>query len=110
MSKIWKQLGQLQRATRRILALRCDESCRLQSRKLDDERLGWVDRWAYRGHLLACGTCRTLHRQIGNLDQILRVLCGSQLAKNLPTERIPSAARTRIAQQIQKLIRSKRDE
>lgn len=48
---------------RTILTLRCEEASRLMSDGYD-RRLLWWERWAIRGHLIACRVCPGVKRQL----------------------------------------------
>ena len=55
----------------RILTLRCEEASMLTSYELE-ERLSLANRMALRGHLLVCGSCRTLRHHLQFLRAAMR--------------------------------------
>ena len=55
----------------KILVLRCEEASILSSREID-EPLRLAERFALRGHLLVCNSCRTLRRQLRFLHATLQ--------------------------------------
>ena len=79
------------RSTTKILRLRCDEASELASRNLD-EPLGFVDRIALHGHLLACRSCRLYRRQI----QSIRAMMANKRTARHPG--LSDSARERINQ------------
>lgn len=89
------------RALHRILTLHCAESCRLQSQKLDDGSLCFVDRIAYAGHLLACRSCRRLHRQFEILERAVIRL------REPPPQRMPTETKKRLAIEIERFFDSR---
>ena len=90
-------LKRFARNVARILTLNCEESCRLQSRILDEEHLGAVDRLAHLGHGVSCGTCRRIHRQFKVLERAIR-----GLHEHIATP-LPAKARQRIISEINQL-------
>ncbi len=54
-----------------IFAIRCDEASQLASDALD-RPLAWYERWALRGHVLVCWSCRRFRKQIAFLSAAMR--------------------------------------
>ncbi len=89
-------LNQIARNIIKILMLRCAESRRIHSQYLDEKSQGWVDRFAYAGHWLSCRTCRRVHRQTEILERAILAI------RKPPPQKMPHAAKQRIAAAIEK--------
>ena len=70
----------------KILVLRCEEASILSSREID-EPLRLAERFALRGHLLVCNSCRTLRRQLRFLHATLQRHRYSQSGRTEPIQR-----------------------
>ena len=81
---------------RLILTIGCDDASQLAS-EATERRLAWYERWALRGHLLCCWSCRQFSRQIRFLSSAMRRLSDRE---SLPTDdeslRLDEAAKTRL--------------
>lgn len=80
-----------------ILTLRCEAASGLTSQRLD-ERLPLPERLALRGHLLTCGACRRLDRQLRILRDANRLRVAGDPAA--PDDDLSPEARARIAHAI----------
>jgi len=85
----------------RILTLRCEEASMLTSYELE-ERLSLADRMALRGHLLVCGSCRTLRHQLQFLRTAMRWKHAKLDDQSPELDRLSPQARQRILQAISK--------
>jgi len=86
----------------RILTLRCEEASMLTSYELE-ERLSLAERMALRGHLLVCGSCRTLRHQLQFLRTAMRRKHAKLDDQSLVLARLSPEARQRILQTLSKL-------
>ena len=59
-------------ALKMILTLRCEDSIRILSESRDGQ-VTWVERWAYRLHLIGCVPCRRFRRQIDFIRRAARL-------------------------------------
>ena len=85
-------------ALKMILTLRCEDSIRILSESRDGQ-VTWVERWAYRLHLIGCVPCRRFRRQIDFLRQAAR-LRGSE-------EPMPPGAAVELSQKTRDQILAK---
>ena len=93
----------------RILTLRCEEASMLTSDELE-ERLSLADRMALRGHLLVCGSCRTLRHQLHFLRTAMRRKQAKLDDQILELARLSPEARQRILQALSKSAGGRRTE
>jgi hypothetical protein len=76
-----------------IFALNCREASELMSRRMDEKLSVW-ERAALRGHLLVCGACRRVKRQLHFLREALR--SETRAGHVEPPEQLGPEARARI--------------
>jgi hypothetical protein len=85
-----------------ILNLRCREASALVSQELD-EPLGLAERLAVRGHLLVCGPCRRLRRQLVFLREAMNRQAGESQDSLTDDQKLSPAARSRIERAIERV-------